>query len=78
MDSVSDLLQRLASLNIKLGLDENDNLLIRGKKDNLNHDLISSIKTLKPEIVLLLKANHQLPINLAARELDSDKSVVSF
>ena len=55
MTSVANLLSTLKSHNIKLGLDENENILIRGNRKNLAPELIRQIKALKPNLVSLLK-----------------------
>ncbi|BBN81239.1 hypothetical protein PA25_12240 [Pseudoalteromonas sp. A25] len=52
--TVFELLTILEQLNIKLALDNDKNLIIRGDKSKLTNDLIGSIKKSKPEIVKLL------------------------
>jgi hypothetical protein len=53
----TELLNVLNAKRIKLALDDEANLIIRGDKSRLTADLIGSIKQLKPELVALLQQN---------------------
>lgn len=59
MNSAAGLLRVLSARGVKLALDDHDNLLIRGSKNELSADLIASIKELKANIVSLLQADKQ-------------------
>lgn len=56
------LLQELNSKGIKLILEGNDKITIRGKKDALTSELIASIKQNKTSLISLLKANQSTPV----------------
>ncbi|RJG35739.1 hypothetical protein, partial [Motilimonas pumila] len=56
MISVFELSSTLKTLGIKLSLDDQERVIIRGEKQKLTSELVSLIREMKPEIVLLLKA----------------------
>ena len=63
MTTLIMLLDELTHCGIKLGLDEQGDLLVRGDKSALTHTLIAKIKELKPEIVAHFKQNQKKNID---------------
>lgn len=59
MSPASGLLQTLSARGVRLALDSQDNLLIRGNRHALGDDLLASIRELKPMIVTILRAQTQ-------------------
>ncbi|NQZ12830.1 MAG: hypothetical protein HRT35_37250, partial [Algicola sp.] len=56
MSTTLDLLDILQSRGIKLSVDSDENLKIRGSKENLTTELIGLIKKTKAELIQILKS----------------------
>ncbi len=67
MISPIELLNTLKSLNIRLALNDNAELVVRGDKSKLNGELIATIKQCKPQLVTILQQNReQQPLHIDA------------